>query len=150
MQVTNTQLGSDSMTEKHTTVDIENIMSSILGIQQKSRAFINLLTEGEALSENHLLLLLQLKLTDGMKVTAISDLFHITPGAATSMCDRMEKMGLVERKREDKDRRVVMMVLTADGHSKVEDLFLKFQSKKLQDMTTVLTEVNALLQKIII
>ena len=103
------------MTEKNTASEIENIMSSILGIQQKSRAFINLLTEGEALSENHLLLLLQLKLTDGMKVTAISDLFHITPGAATSMCDKMEQMGLVERKREAKDRRVVTMILTAAG-----------------------------------
>ncbi|SDC34707.1 DNA-binding transcriptional regulator, MarR family [Terribacillus halophilus] len=138
------------MTEKNTASEIENIMSSILGIQQKSRAFINLLTEGEALSENHLLLLLQLKLTDGMKVTAISDLFHITPGAATSMCDKMEQMGLVERKREAKDRRVVTMVLTAAGRAKVEHLFLKFQSEKLQDIASILTEVNTLLKKIIV
>ncbi|MFS0559512.1 MarR family transcriptional regulator [Terribacillus sp. 179-K 1B1 HS] len=138
------------MTEKNTASEIENIMSSILGIQQKSRAFINLLTEGEALSENHLLLLLQLKLTDGMKVTAISDLFHITPGAATSMCDKMEQMGLVERKREAKDRRVVTMILTAAGRAKVEHLFLKFQSEKLQDIASILTEVNTLLKKIIV
>lgn len=138
------------MTEKNTASEIENIMSSILGIQQKSRAFINLLTEGEALSENHLLLLLQLKLTDGMKVTAISDLFHITPGAATSMCDKMEQMGLVERKREAKDRRVVTMVLTAAGRAKVEHLFLKFQFEKLQDIASILTEVNTLLKKIIV
>ncbi|KMY33609.1 hypothetical protein ACZ11_00535 [Lysinibacillus xylanilyticus] len=128
--------------------NVEIIMSEMLEIQYKSKMFVNLLSEGESLSQNQLILLLQLKINGGMKATEIAEFFSVTPGAVTSMCDKLEKLELVERIREKEDRRVVKMILTNNGELKVQDLFLKFPQEKLIDMATTLHEVNQLMKKI--
>lgn len=83
-----------------------------------------------------------------MKATEIAEFFSVTPGAVTSMCDKLEKLELVERIREQEDRRVVKMALTNSGELKVQDLFLKFPQEKLVDMANILREVNQLMNKI--
>lgn len=128
--------------------NVEIIMGEMLEIQYKSKMFVNLLSEGESLSQNQLILLLQLKINGGMKATEIAEFFSVTPGAVTSMCDKLEKLELVERIREKEDRRVVKMILTKNGELKVQDLFLKFPQEKLIDMATILHEVNQLMKKI--
>ena len=128
--------------------NVETIMKEMLEIQHKSRMFVNLLSEGESLSQNQLILLLQLKISSGMKATEIAEFFSVTPGAVTSMCDKLEKLELVERIREKDDRRVVKMILTTSGELKVQDLFLKFPQGKLIDMAKILREVNQLMNKI--
>ncbi|MGE7675258.1 MarR family transcriptional regulator [Lysinibacillus sp. NPDC094403] len=128
--------------------NVEIIMSEMLEIQHTSKMFVNLLSEGESLSQNQLILLLQLKINGSMKATEIAEFFSVTPGAVTSMCDKLEKLELVERIREKEDRRVVKMILTNNGEMKVQDLFLKFPQEKLIDMATILREVNQLMKKI--
>jgi MarR family transcriptional regulator, organic hydroperoxide resistance regulator len=128
--------------------NVETIMREVLEIQHKSKMFVNLLSEGESLSHNQLILLLQLKINSGMKATEIAEFFSVTPGAVTSMCDKLEKLELVERVREKDDRRVVKMNLTNNGELKVQDLFLKFSQEKLIDMAKILREVNQLMNKI--
>jgi len=127
---------------------VEVIMREMLEIQQKSKMFVNLLSEGESLSQNQLILLLQLKINAGMKATEIADFFSVTPGAVTSMCDKLEKLELIHRVRESGDRRVVKIVLTNNGETKVQNLFLKFSQEKLTDMAKVLSDVNQLMKKI--
>jgi len=127
---------------------VEVIMREMLEIQQKSKMFVNLLSEGESLSQNQLILLLQLKINSGMKATEIADFFSVTPGAVTSMCDKLEKLELIHRVRESGDRRVVKIVLTNNGETKVQNLFLKFSQEKLTDMAKVLSDVNQLMKKI--
>lgn len=127
---------------------VEGIMREMLEIQQKSKMFVNLLSEGESLSQNQLILLLQLKINSGMKATEIADFFSVTPGAVTSMCDKLEKLELIHRVRESGDRRVVKIVLTNNGETKVQSLFLKFSQEKLTDMAKVLSDVNQLMKKI--
>ncbi|MGE7948605.1 MarR family transcriptional regulator [Lysinibacillus sp. NPDC093688] len=136
------------MSKKEQLHNVEMIMKEMLEIQQKSKTFVNLLSEGESLSQNQMILLLQLKSNDGMKATEIAEFFSVTPGAVTSMCDKLEKLEFVERIREQEDRRVVKMVLTNSGELKVQDLFLKFPQEKLIDMAKVLREVNQLMNKI--
>ncbi|GAB0170216.1 MarR family transcriptional regulator [Lysinibacillus sp. CTST325] len=128
--------------------NVEIIMKEMLEIQHTSKMFVNLLSEGESLSQNQLILLLQLKINGGMKATEIAEFFSVTPGAVTSMCDKLEKLELVERIREKEDRRVVKMILTNNGELKVQDLFLKFPQEKLIDMAKILREVNQLMKKI--
>lgn len=127
---------------------VEVIMREMLEIQQKSKMFVNLLSEGESLSQNQLILLLQLKINSGMKATEIADFFSVTPGAITSMCDKLENLELIHRVRESGDRRVVKIVLTNNGETKVQNLFLKFSQEKLTDMAKVLSDVNQLMKKI--
>ncbi|WP_341301019.1 MarR family transcriptional regulator [Lysinibacillus sp. FSL H8-0500] len=127
---------------------VEIIMKEMLEIQQKSKMFVDLLSEGEALSQNQLILLLQLKINNGMKATEIAEFFSVTPGAVTSMCDKLEKLELIQRIRENNDRRVVKMALTNAGDKKVQNIFLKFSQDKLTDMASILREVNQLMNKI--
>lgn len=58
-----------------------------------------------------------------MKATEIADFFSVTPGAVTSMCDKLEKLHFVQRVRESEDRRVVNMKLTTEGEQKVQEIF---------------------------
>ncbi|WP_431808718.1 MarR family winged helix-turn-helix transcriptional regulator [Lysinibacillus sphaericus] len=127
--------------------EVESIMREMLEIQQKSMMFVNLLSEGETLSQNQLILLLQLKINGGMKATEIADFFSVTPGAVTSMCDKLEKLNFVQRVRESEDRRVVNMKLTTEGEQKVQEIFLKLPQEKLTEIANVLTDVNQLMQK---
>lgn len=129
--------------------NVEIIMREMLEIQQKSMMFVNMLSEGESLSQNQLILLLQLKIKGGMKATEIADFFNVTPGAVTSMCDKLEKLNLLQRIRENEDRRVVKMALTEDGEIKVKEIFLKFPEGKLTNIAELLIEVNQLMEKIL-
>lgn len=129
--------------------NVEIIMREMLEIQQKSMLFVNMLSEGESLSQNQLILLLQLKIKGGMKATEIADFFSVTPGAVTSMCDKLEKLNLLQRIRENEDRRVVKMALTRDGESKVKEIFLKFPQEKITNIAEVLVEVNELMGRIL-
>ncbi len=47
--------------------NVEIIMSEMLKIQQKSMMFVNMLSEGESLSQNQLILLILLKIKGAMK-----------------------------------------------------------------------------------
>lgn len=141
-------MGCDIMSKNDQLHNVEIIMSEMLEIQHTSKMFVNLLSEGESLSQNQLILLLQLKINGGMKATEIAEFFSVTPGAVTSMCDKLEKLELVERIREKEDRRVVKMILTTIGELKVQDLFLKFPQEKLIDMAKILREVNQLMKEI--
>lgn len=129
--------------------NVEIIMSEMLKIQQKSMMFVNMLSEGESLSQNQIILLIQLKIKGAMKATEIADFFSVTPGAVTSMCDKLEKLNLLQRIREDEDRRVVKMALTDDGESKVQEIFLKFPQEEITNIAKVLIEVNQLMGKIL-
>lgn len=128
--------------------NIEVIMKEMLDIQQKSIKFVHLLAEGESLSQNQLILLLQLKIDGGMKATDISKFFSLTPGAITAMCDKLEALNLIQRVREKEDRRVVTMMLTPDGEEAVQKIFLKFPTQKLAHIKSVLMEVNQLMSTI--
>ncbi|WP_338751365.1 MarR family winged helix-turn-helix transcriptional regulator [Bacillus sp. FJAT-52991] len=127
---------------------VEILMREMLEIQQKSNRFVELISADEPFSQNQLVLLLQLKLSGGMKATEIAEFFQVTPGAVTSMCDKLEKLGLIQRVRESSDRRVVQMVLTASGEAKVTELFTKFPEEKLIEMAKTLSEVNQLMSRI--
>lgn len=141
-------MGCDHMSKNNPMHEVEIIMREMLEIQQKSMMFVNLLSEGETLSQNQLILLLQLKINGGMKATEIADFFSVTPGAVTSMCDKLEKLNFVQRVRESEDRRVVNMKLTTEGEQKVQEIFLKLPQEKLTEIANVLTDVNQLMQKI--
>ncbi|MEW1953531.1 MarR family transcriptional regulator [Terrabacter sp. NPDC080008] len=47
---------------------------------------------------------------------------RVTPGATTQRVQAMERLGLVERVREEPDRRTVHVQLTADGSSRLDGI----------------------------
>ncbi|MBK3493877.1 MarR family transcriptional regulator [Viridibacillus sp. YIM B01967] len=126
---------------------IHNLMEEMFIIQNKSNEFMKILTHDENLSENLVLLLLRLKLYRHMKITEISEAFMLTPGAATNMCDKLEKLDYVERIRIKDDRRVVRVSLTKKGEERVEAIFSKFSKEKIESISSMFMEINKLFKK---
>ncbi|MBD2863842.1 MarR family transcriptional regulator [Paenibacillus sp. IB182363] len=124
-------------------------MSEMRQVQQKSRTFVELLTRNDVLSQNHITLLMDLKLTGSMRITDISERFFITAGAVTSMCDKLEDQGLVCRIRTKEDRRVVMVALTEAGEEKVSEIFKRIPPQKLRTIADVFKQVNELMDRIV-
>lgn len=134
--------------DKNMDNSIRALTEVMFNIQMKSNNFMHLLTYDEDLSENLVLLLLRLKLFRFLKVTEISEAFLVTPGAATNMCDKLERLDYIERIRLKDDRRVVRITLTKKGEERVDKIFSKFSIENLENITNVLSEVNILLNKI--
>jgi len=55
-----------------------------------------------------------------MKPSELLPYLETTPAAITTLLDRMERAGLVERKRDEQDRRMVWIYRTELGRSEVE------------------------------
>jgi DNA-binding MarR family transcriptional regulator len=51
---------------------------------------------------------------------ALAEALDVSQASATGIVDRMEQRGLVERRRDDEDRRIVRVVLTDEGRRLVE------------------------------
>ncbi|WP_010098898.1 MarR family winged helix-turn-helix transcriptional regulator [Ornithinibacillus scapharcae] len=127
---------------------IHNIIEEMLEIQTRSQKFVTRITAGESLSQSHLVLLFQLKKQGSMKATDIAEFLHVTPGAVTSICDKLESQSYIERTKDPKDRRIVKMILTAKGEQKIKELFSKFPTDEIEKMATTLFQVRQLMSNI--
>ncbi|WP_155615343.1 MULTISPECIES: MarR family winged helix-turn-helix transcriptional regulator [Paenibacillus] len=74
------------------------------------------LTEGQLT----VLELLQVAGKTKMKPSDFIDYLATTPAAITTLLDRMEKSGLIARERDEKDRRIVWVILTEHGRTECE------------------------------
>ncbi|MGG0891828.1 MarR family transcriptional regulator [Cytobacillus horneckiae] len=108
----------------------------------KNTRLNSLLIHDDELSDNLVLLLYRLKLAGYMKITDISAAFHLTPAAATNMCDKLERMGLVERVRLNEDRRVVRVTLTKLGAEKIYAMFAGLSISQLEVITSNIEAIN--------
>lgn len=62
-----------------------------------------------------LLLLRAIQHTDNMTIRQLSDMSNMSPATATSILDRLEARGLIERVRDERDKRKVHAQLTEEG-----------------------------------
>ena len=63
-------------------------------------------------------IVLRLLLNKGpMSSADLSRLMYVTPSNMTGIIDRLERKGLIERKRKERDRRVSMIILTEAGRA---------------------------------
>ncbi|MFW5713311.1 MAG: MarR family winged helix-turn-helix transcriptional regulator [Brevefilum sp.] len=72
---------------------------------------------------------------DGRSNSELAAFLEITPATLTNKIKRMEKAGLVQRRRDPEDERVSRIYLTEKGYSLIEDL-----SQSMRDMEAVLLE----------
>ncbi len=55
-----------------------------------------------------------------MRVADLANALGISPSSATVACQRLERVGLVTRRRQDVDERVVLVDLTPEGHARLD------------------------------
>lgn len=128
---------------------IDRVMDTMANVQQKSQAFMERITSQESLTNNQIMLLFQLRLTGSLNITDISERFIITPGAASSMCDKLEDAGLIERVRTKEDRRVVHIRLTGEGDRRILRLFDGFAAAELESIAGTLQKIHTMMEDLI-
>lgn len=72
------------------------------------------------LANGHIFVLMHLYRVGTCKVNDAARMLGITSGAATGLTDKLVTLGLVARTRQEEDRRVVKLSLTAQGKETVE------------------------------
>lgn len=82
-----------------------------------------------------------------LTIGAIADELGVNPSNATRHCDRLQRLGLLERRRCDEDGRVVRVALTSAGR----DVVAAVSDARRQDVTRVLdamstTEASSMLK----
>lgn len=76
---------------------------------------------GEALTPTQLYLLKHFESQEKSTISEIALLMGVKPSAVTGIVDRMHNNGLVDRFRDERDRRVVYVSLTKRGKEILED-----------------------------
>ena len=77
-------------------------------------------TDKDDIPDSYVFLLFMIYRKGKVKTTELSDYFSITPGAATAIADKLEKMELIHRNRDQSDRRIILIELTEKGLLYVE------------------------------
>lgn len=89
----------------------------------------------EGLTHVQIMLLKFLLDRGNVTVSAVADFMSVTMAAASSLLDRLEKGGLLNRIRSETDRRVVNAELTPRGRETIEK-FAARRRRKLQLLTS--------------
>jgi DNA-binding MarR family transcriptional regulator len=99
-----------------------------------------------SLSIVHLNLLMLLRFNGPLTMSRLAEMLDVSVASATGIVDRMEKKGVIERRRNDEDRRVVEVHVSDKG----EQVFTAMQAERQDHMTRMLSvisehDLNALL-----
>ena len=75
---------------------------------------------------------------DGQSLSDIGKSVHLDKPAITGLADRMEKDGLVERRRTSSDRRIIQLFFTEKGkelYEKIENIIVQVDQELVENMT---------------
>ena len=75
----------------------------------------------------------------GLSMHELAEAQSITPSSATQLVDRLVRMGLVERLREDEDRRLVRVQLSDSARQRFEDM-VRLHLRSLAALTETLLD----------
>ncbi len=89
---------------------------------------------------------------DGLPQTALADRLGITAATVSKMVQRMERVGLVERREDAEDSRVSRVYLTSEGweiRERVEEIWRELAGTMLHGLTAEETaELRRLLERV--
>lgn len=91
-----------------------------------------------ALSLVHLNLLMLLRFNGPLTMSRLAELLDVSVASATGIVDRVEKKGVIERRRSDEDRRVVQVYVTEKG----EQVFTQMQAERQANMMKMISNIT--------
>jgi len=143
--------------KQDTTIDLIEAFFKVFRQMKQEMSYTNNLTH---LSILQIQALFFLKQESSRKVTMgdIAEYFHIELPSATSLLNKLCEQKLVERQSDDKDRRLVIIVLTAQGKAllekamserrqKLEKTLSYLSEKEKMDLLNIFKTLNVKLQK---
>ncbi len=90
------------------------------------------------LSIVHLNLLMLLRFNGPLTMSHLAEMLDVSVASATGIVDRMEKKGVIERRRSDEDRRVVVVSVSDKG----EQVFTAMQAERQSHMARMLSSIS--------
>jgi DNA-binding MarR family transcriptional regulator len=84
-------------------------------------SFMGQMVQGSGLTPAGLAVMRVLEARNGLKSSEVAARGWSTPGTVTTVVDTLVRDGLVERRRDDKDRRIVRLYLTQRGHERLTE-----------------------------
>lgn len=107
--------------------DNRNVSQAPLGFTlaaaaRKLAKFYAAALSGGPVTPSQLFFLRQLWIEDGLPLVVLRERAQLDATSASWLADQLEKAGLIERRRNDPDRRVVRIWLTSAGRSLHDDL----------------------------
>lgn len=95
--------------------DLDAILEAMVYLYAESRRVTRAVAEQYGLTGSQLLVLKMLEPVGQLSLSDLSARIRAKNSTVTGIIDRMERDGIVQRRRSDEDRRVVHIVLTAKG-----------------------------------
>ncbi len=104
-----------AVAERKRTPDLDAILEAMVYLYSESRRVTRTVAEGYGLTGSQLLALKMIGPRGRISLSELSGRIRAKNSTVTGIVDRMERDGLVVRKRSDDDRRVVNLELTSKG-----------------------------------
>lgn len=90
---------------------------------QRARNRLKTLEYPLNLGNGQISVLMYLNRVETCKVNDVAKLLGITSGAATGLTDKLVALELIDRTRQEEDRRVVLLTLTAKGKAIIDQIW---------------------------
>jgi len=97
------------------TADLDAILEAMVYLYSESRRVTRTVAERYGLTGSQLLVLKMLEPKGSISLSELSERIRAKNSTVTGIIDRMERDGLVVRRRSEEDRRVVYLELTPKG-----------------------------------
>jgi DNA-binding MarR family transcriptional regulator len=103
------------MPQKSTSPDLDAILEAMVYLYAESRRVTRVVAEQYGLTGSQLVVLKMLEPVGQLSLSDLSGRIRAKNSTVTGIIDRMERDGIVLRRRSDEDRRVIHIALTAKG-----------------------------------
>ncbi len=116
------------MSQRHTDDPQAPLGFSLGAAARRLAKFYTRALAGGPVTPSQLFFLRQVWREDGLSLVALRERAHLDATSATWLADQLEKADLIERRRNDPDRRVVRIWLTPAGRTLGADLLPQMQA----------------------
>lgn len=127
---------------------IDRLVDDLLALYHVIRRASHPVHRAEMTSEQYWLLR-QLRRQGALSIGELAEAIGVTGSSVTTACKRLEKAGLVTRERQSDDERMVRVVLTEQGHERVEAWHQQRRALLLQVLAPLDQEEQAALQRLL-
>jgi DNA-binding MarR family transcriptional regulator len=119
-------------------MSVETLSHQFAEFYDKISSWENSIVKGSGLSPTQMHTVEVIGHDQNMKMKELAERLGVTTGTLTVGVDKLEKMGLVERKPHQKDRRSWLIVLTEDGKHMYEQHH-KFHQEYTREISSELS-----------
>ncbi len=119
---------------KRTAIEIEDLIRQFARIMNKR---LRDSLKDSFITTPQMFAIIRIYREEGLTIGDLCDRMLLACSTVSGLIDRLEKVELVERYRDDEDRRVVRLRLTDKGREVTEDLLAKRQEKFQRDLKMI-------------